>query len=268
MIDFSNLKNVLLDAAFEAGDAIMDVYHEQEDQVQYKDDKSPVTKADEEAENIILQKLSASYSAIPVIAEEAVSCGKITSTDERYFFLVDPLDGTKEFITRRQDFTVNIALIDNTLPIAGIVYAPAQRTAWLGIENRAEKILRDTNQHQPIRVSTACAETGKRAVVSLSHNSEETEAYLKNFSIAERVSYGSSIKFCMIAEGAADMYPRFGRTMEWDTAAGDAVLRAAGGRTITVDEKPLCYGKRNQANDCDFANPFFIADNSQLTDYV
>ncbi len=261
MADFSNLKTILLDTAYEAGDAIMEIYSAQSKKFEYKNDNSPVTKADQRAEAVIIEALSKSYYGTPIIAEEAVSCGNVPSIEGSSFFLVDALDGTKEFINGRSDFTVNIALIREACPVAGIVYAPVHKTAWVGIDRLAEKISNEERPDEVVRVSEQQAK-GKRVVVSHSHNNEETEAYLAKLEIAERMSCGSSMKFCMVAEGSADVYPRFGRTMEWDTAAGDAVLRAAGGRTLTIDQKPLEYGKRNQAHYNDFANPFFVADSS------
>lgn len=246
--------------ALDAGAAILDVY-EAGPSVCYKHDQSPVTEADERAEAIILERLAAAFPGIPVVAEEAVTAGRVPDINGGRFFLVDPLDGTKEFINRRNDFTVNIALIEGNVPIAGIVYAPAQRCAYVADGGRAQKLVLGqafaVEERQMIRVRTR----GERltAVASRSHGSSETEAFLVGHGVTDCTSVGSSLKFCLLAEGKADVYPRFGRTMEWDTAAGDAVLRAAGGSVVRLDGARLLYGKTRQDGDSDFANPHFIA---------
>ena len=258
-----NLKAVMEAASYAAGKEIMEIYNLAQNEVEYKDDNSPVTIADREAETVIIKTLQEHYPNIPIVAEEAASCGKLPDITNSKFFLVDPLDGTKEFICKRADFTVNIALIEDGVPVAGIVYAPAREQAWVSEGGKAEKITFKNGIEQertPISVRKP-ANGPEIAVISFSHSNDETENYLKQFNITDRTSAGSSMKFCLIAEGSADVYPRFGRTMEWDTAAGDAVLRAAGGRVVLEDgSTPLPYGKRNQAHDTDFANPFFIAD--------
>ena len=246
--------------ALAAGKAILDVYHAGPS-VSLKADNSPVTEADERAEAIILAGLKTAFPDIPVVAEEAAAAGNIPDVSGRKFFLVDPLDGTKEFINRRDDFTVNIALIEDGVPIAGIVYAPARSVAYTGIDGRAEKLViaDDLTIASRERIGCRTAAEGLTAVASRSHNSPETEAFLTEQGITSTTSVGSSLKFCMLAEGAADVYPRFGRTMEWDTAAGDAVLRAAGGITLGTDDKAFRYGKTQQSSDSDFANGHFVA---------
>ena len=196
-----------------------------------------------------------------MIAEESVAAGRIPETEGRAFFLVDPLDGTKEFINRRDDFTVNIALIRDGVPVAGIVYAPARGIAYGAEAGKAEKLTVSADFEVAERQDIRCRAMGDAltAVASRSHRSPETELFLKENGIADCTSVGSSLKFCLVAEGLADVYPRFGRTMEWDTAAGDAVLRAAGGRMEMIDGTPFTYGKKNQSHDSDFANPNFIA---------
>ena len=245
--------------ALEAGASILTVY-EAGPTVCYKDDRSPVTEADELAEAIILDRLAAAFPHIPVVAEEAVASGCVPDISCGRFFLVDPLDGTKEFINRRDDFTVNIALIEGGVPVAGIVYAPAQRCAYVADEGRAEKLVFGASvlgQRQSIRVRARGAVM--TAVASRSHCSLETEAFLAGHGVTDYTSVGSSLKFCLLAEGRADVYPRFGRTMEWDTAAGNAVLNAAGGSVVRLDGSRLSYGKMKQADDSDFANPHFVA---------
>jgi 3'(2'), 5'-bisphosphate nucleotidase len=247
-------------AAIAAGREIMQVFHDGPT-VQIKSDASPVTEADERAETIILAALSAAFPNIPVIAEEAAAAGNIPETANKSFILVDPLDGTKEFIRKSTDFTVNIALIEAGIPVLGIVYAPARGVAYIGDTSGAMKIQIDPSfmpiSRHPIQVRGQKANL--IALASRSHNSPETDAFLKQKGITDTKSVGSSLKFCLVAEGEADVYPRFGRTMEWDTAAGDAVLRAAGGITLGLDGQPLPYGKINQTHDSDFANPSFIA---------
>ncbi|MDI7860651.1 3'(2'),5'-bisphosphate nucleotidase CysQ [Rhizobiaceae bacterium n13] len=255
-----NMLKVLEQAALAAGQAILDVYSAGPS-VTLKDDASPVTEADERAEAIILARLAEAFPDIPVIAEESVAAGRIPDTDGKPFFLVDPLDGTKEFINRRDDFTVNIALIRDGVPVAGVVYAPAQGVAYSADNGRAEKLVVDSNFEIAERHEIHCraGREALTAVASRSHITPETEEFLVENDIDDCKTVGSSLKFCLVAEGLADVYPRFGRTMEWDTAAGDAVLRAAGGRVEMTDGQPFTYGKKNQFDDCDFANPGFIA---------
>ncbi len=228
--------------------------------VTQKQDSSPVTEADARAEAIILEGLRQIAPDIPVVAEEETAAGRIPETARR-FFLVDPLDGTKEFISKNGEFTVNIALIEDGAPVLGAVYAPALgQLYWGGRDGAFMADIKDgfPGLARPIRVRAAPID-GVIAVGSRSHGGPETEAYLEDFKVAGFEPAGSSLKFCLVARGDADIYPRMGRTMEWDTAAGDAVLRAAGGRVETLDGRPLAYGKRNQSGDVDFANPYFVA---------
>lgn len=242
--------------ALEAGREIMRVYR-QGGAVERKADASPVTEADRGAERIILAGLREAWSAIPCVAEEEVSAGIVPAELGEAFFLVDPLDGTKEFVNRRTDFTVNIALVRHGVPQVGVVLAPCTGRLYRGRPGLAERVEIDSGRRRPIAVRAGKAPLA--VVASRSHNTPETVEYIAGLGATEIVSVGSSLKFCLLAEGAADVYPRFGRTMEWDTAAGDAVLRAAGGSTVTLDGRPLPYGKRNQPHDTDFANPYFIA---------
>jgi len=252
--------DILEEAAIAAGAVILDVYRAAP-AVRYKLDRSPVTDADQQAERIILTRLAASFPEIPVVAEEAVAAGQIPEIGGGPFFLVDPLDGTKEFVGRNTDFTVNIALIENGEPVAGVVYAPALGILYAAIRGKAQKAIVLDNHARSEPIIIGCRSRGDRlvALASRSHNSRETEAYLADHGITDCEAIGSSLKFCLLAEGLADIYPRLSRTMEWDTAAGDAVLRAAGGETVTMDGNPLCYGKRNQGHDADFANPHFVS---------
>ncbi|TGV27860.1 3'(2'),5'-bisphosphate nucleotidase CysQ [Mesorhizobium sp. M4B.F.Ca.ET.143.01.1.1] len=246
--------------ALEAGREVMRVFHEG-CAVDRKSDSSPVTEADRESEKIILAGLRAAYPAIPCVAEEEVAAGIATPDLDGVFFLIDPLDGTKEFVNRRTDFTVNIALIRHGVPEVGVVFAPCTGRFFSGRPGRAEAIEVDGDFNITGRrtIAVRAGGTPLAVVASRSHNTPETDAFIRDLGAAEIVSVGSSLKFCLVAAAEADVYPRFGRTMEWDTAAGDAVLRAAGGMTRTLDGHPLAYGKRNQASDADFANPHFIA---------
>jgi 3'(2'), 5'-bisphosphate nucleotidase len=248
--------DMLVRLAIAAGDAIMPFYRN-DCAVSLKGDASPVTEADQAAEAIILAGLRDCAPDLPVIAEEEAAAGRIPETGAS-FALVDPLDGTREFVAGRDEFTVNIAIVHEGAPVRGVVYAPALRTLWAGdIATgawRAELAEDGTFRRQPIGVRPPPMHA-LVAVASRSHRTPETDAYLARFAIGDLVSAGSSLKFCLVAEGRADIYPRFGRTMEWDTAAGHAVLAAAGGIVVTEDGAHLRYGKRERGYD----NPFFIA---------
>ncbi len=251
------LTQTLCALALEAGAAAMAVYA-RDFETEIKADSSPVTEADELGEKIILEGLAAFAPDVPVLAEESASAGRIPDPLGDLFFLVDPLDGTKEFIKKTGEFTVNIALIEQGRPVAGVVYAPAADRLYYGGRGgawKAEIVDGVIGARDIIRVRTAPAE-GLVAVASRSHRSPETDAYLKTLEVSDFTAAGSSLKFCLVAEGAADVYPRFGRTMEWDTGAGQAVLEAAGGRVVVHPEgDPLTYGKKARG----FDNPHFIA---------
>ena len=229
-----------------AGPIIM-LEYARECEVRTKLDSSPVTVADERAEELILGLLRASAATIPIVAEESVARGAQTSIG-RGFILVDPLDGTREFISRNGEFTVNVGLVQDGAPVAGAVYAPALGRLWFGGERA---FVCDAAVGAPLpeksfwrQIQTRAAPAKNLvALASRSHCDPATEAFLAKLPIGERRSAGSSLKFCALAEGAADVYPRFAPTMEWDTAAGDAVLRAAGGVVLSVEGGPLLYGK-------------------------
>jgi sulfate adenylyltransferase subunit 2/3'(2'), 5'-bisphosphate nucleotidase len=225
-----------------------------------KKDSSPVTEADQRAEAIILAGLRHIAPGIPVIAEEEAAAGRFPTTAGT-FFLVDPLDGTKEFISKNGEFTVNIALIEDGRPVLGAVYAPALGKIYWGSVGKGAFMAEVTNGviGEARAIAVRKPEGSLIAIGSRSHGGAETQAYLEAYPVVDFVAAGSSLKFCLIAEGLADIYPRMGRTMEWDTAAGDAILRAAGGRVETLDGQPLQYGKRFQDNDGDYANPHFVA---------
>ena len=259
--DFARAAALLTDAAAKAGAAIM-AHYGQGGVVELKADDSPVTKADRDAEAIILTALKGLAPDIPVVSEE--TAGDRHAMLGPRFFLVDPLDGTKEFIKQRTDFTVNIALIEQGRPRFGLVYAPARAFLAVTIADgeaikaelrpkQAGAELADLAQTR-LRVRVAPQE-GLTALVSLSHLDTETESFLSGLTIKDRSGAGSSVKFLEIARGRADIYPRFGPTMEWVTAAGQAVLEAAGGTVVEPDGKPLRYGKTTHG----LRNPSFIA---------
>ncbi len=259
-IDLQRLANDMIAAAHEAGARILSHYGQVA--VELKDDKSPVTAADREADTVLVDTLKRIAPEIPVISEESSPSAQIAS--DKAFFLVDPLDGTKEFIHGRDEFTVNVAMIENRTPCFGIVYAPALSQAYItlasdravkfDLDARAPLPQFDSLEFEPI-TTRACDAKNLVAAVSRSHLDETTEAFLAQHGIAETHASGSSLKFCCLAEGLADVYPRFGRTMEWDTAAGHAVLAAAGGTVLDETGSPLTYGKRERGYD----NPGFVA---------
>lgn len=250
-----------MSAAREAGRAIMDVFRSEEGH-RLKDDRSPVTIADERAEAIVCAALEKAFPGLPIVAEEKAARGEGPNDPGSAFFLVDPLDGTREFIHRRREFTVNIALVLDGRPHCGLIYAPALSEIYFGGPNGAVAATLapeiDTDPlWRPIRVRAKPQEPV--ALVSRSHRTPETDAYLDKHRLSEWRTIGSSLKFCAIAKGDADIYPRFGRTMEWDTAAGHAILEAAGGSVVRADGAPLVYGSCRRGADIAFANPDFIA---------
>ncbi len=219
-------------------------------QARVKADRSPVTDADEEAEKLILAELAAAFPNIPVIAEEEAAAGRIAQVGA-HFFLVDPVDGTKEFIKRTGEFTVNIGEVVDGAPVAGVVFAPAIDRLFVGAAGEGAFEL-SGGAVKPVAARKP-PEGGMIAVSSKSHPDAQTNALLGSLNIKGHINAGSSLKFCLVAVGEADIYPRAGRTMEWDTAAGDAVLRAAGGDVSNWDYTPFTYGKPG------FENGPFIA---------
>jgi sulfate adenylyltransferase subunit 2/3'(2'), 5'-bisphosphate nucleotidase len=251
------LTPALLDAlgalAVCAGEATLRFY-EGDSGVETKADGSPVTKADLASEAVILPGLARLAPGVPVVSEESADSAPATGD---LFFLVDPLDGTKEFISRNGEFTVNIALIENGAPVLGVVQAPALGRLWIGAAGLGAWEIGADGARRALKTRPAPA--ALTAIGSRSHGGAETARWLERLNVENFVAAGSSLKFCLIAAGEADVYPRHGRTMEWDTAAGDAVLRAAGGIVTRFDGTALDYGKRDQAHDSDFANPHFVA---------
>lgn len=260
MVEHASLLDDLIRISVDAGIVIMKVY-ESDIAVEQKADQSPVTQADRLGEEVILKGLAAVAPDIPVVAEEAAAAGHIPEVG-RQFFLVDPLDGTKEFIKKNGEFTVNIALIEEGKPTAGVIFVPAKKTLYAGFGNVA--FTQDIDPHIPDPMASAssrrtiAARMGDRtalvAVASRSHRDSKTDEYLNQYNIADMVAAGSSLKFCLVAEGTADIYPRHGPTMEWDTAAGHAIVNAAGGSVTRLDGTPLLYGKTGE----NFKNPYFV----------
>lgn len=255
-MDLEKLVAVMRSAALEAGAAIMKVYGAEDFDVKVKSDDSPVTEADEAADAIISRHLRAAFPDVTLVTEEQADSHGL-SADR--FLIVDPLDGTKEFIKRRGDFTVNIALVEGGTPVRGIVYAPAKERLFyttaegVSVEEAGPFDPEVPGRLDPITVSTP-DNSALRVVASKSHRDQATDDYINKYDHADMKSAGSSLKFCLVATGEADIYPRLGRTMEWDTAAGDAVLRGAGGHVIRFDDHtPFTYGKPG------YENPFFIA---------
>jgi 3'(2'), 5'-bisphosphate nucleotidase len=257
-IDRDAIAEIFAEIAIEAAVAVMAVYS-CDSHARRKPDKSPVCDADENAEAIILERLAVRLPDLPVLAEEAAAHGKKTVPGST-FILVDPVDGTREFLSHNGEFTINIGLIVEGEPRAGVVYAPALRQLWLGGAKASSCIvapgalLPPPSERREIHVRPAPRQ-GLTALASRSHSDPETEAFLAQLPILERRAAGSSLKFCAVAEGDADVYPRFGQTMEWDTAAGDAILRAAGGVVRDPAGAPLLYNKSAQS----YRNGAFVA---------
>jgi 3'(2'), 5'-bisphosphate nucleotidase len=255
-MDYTDLMVEMRRAAILAGDRIMEIYNSDDFEVRSKSDESPVTEADEAADALISQRLRATYPDVALVTEEQAGSHDINATT---FLIVDPLDGTKEFVQRRGDFTVNIALVEDGVPVRGIVYAPAKGRLFYttatgeSVEESGPFDPETVGAVSPIRVRTP-DNAALFVVASKSHRDAATDDYISKYNVADLKSAGSSLKFCLVATGEADIYPRLGRTMEWDTAAGDAVLRGAGGHVVSFDDHaPFDYGKPG------FANGFFIA---------
>lgn len=252
---YAELNRVLVPLAIETGRIVYEFYNA-DFNIQHKNDKSPVTDADHAAEAYIIERLAKHWPEITVVAEEMCAGGTIPPATD-IFFLVDPLDGTKEFINKRDEFTVNIGLIVNGAPYYGVVFAPALGDLYVSLE--CEKAghafidpahltegtaVTDFDKTEFKEISTReWGTVGLGAVVSRSHMDEKTAEFLRNNNISDEIASGSSLKFCKIAAGAADIYPRFGPTMEWDTAAGHGVVCAAGGIVVDGQGKPFKYGK-------------------------
>jgi 3'(2'), 5'-bisphosphate nucleotidase len=260
-LEHERLARALLPSVLEAG-AIEMHYYRSGVAIERKADASPVTAADREAEAVLLAALARIAPGVPVVAEEAVARDAAPRISDA-FFLVDPLDGTREFVNQRDEFTVNVALVHSGKPVFGIVFAPAlgdlcvtlgparaghAHVAAVTAADAAAIDFADIRTRQPDRQALI-------AVASRSHYAAEADRFLARYHVARRRNAGSSLKFCLLARGEADIYPRIGPTMEWDTAAGHAVLAAAGGSVTELDGAPLVYGKADKG----FLNPGFVA---------
>lgn len=250
-IRLSVLLNQIEQIALQAGAAIMEIYR-RDFTVEEKADKSPLTEADKAANDIIVAGLQALPEAIPVLTEEAVAEFTGADTEGRYW-LVDPLDGTKEFIKRNGEFTVNIALIERGRPVLGVVVAPALNVTYLGAEGVGAFKTDSAGDRQEIQVCQHQPDRSWRVVGSRSHASQETLDWLQPLGDYELIPMGSSLKICLVAEGEADLYPRLGPTCLWDTGAAHAVVNAAGGRLETPDGKVLTYDNTSET-----LNPWFV----------
>ena len=250
-LPISSITNAIRKIALLAGEEILAIYNS-DFSVRSKEDRSPVTAADEASEKLIIDHLSHLEPTLPVLAEESFAGGAVPDVSNGTFWAVDPLDGTKEFVNRNGEFTVNIGLISDGTPAAGVVYAPARRRLYVAAGPGTATAEINGRARTPISARTMNSKA-LIAVASRSHRDKQTDKYLESLRVAELTSAGSSLKFCEIASGEADVYPRFGPTMEWDTAAGHAVLAAAGGSVETVDGTELRYGKPG------FCNSAFIA---------
>jgi len=240
--DFEFLK----ETALKASEKILEIYHNEDFSkvVDFKDDNSPLTLADKASHKIIEEELLKKYPDIPLISEEGQQIDYETRKDFEYYWLIDPLDGTKEFIKRNGEFTINIALIKKNIPVVGLIYVPVKSVLYYGEEAGALKI--EHGEKNSIKVNNRHNQL--TAVRSASHASPEEDKILKEHDVVKTISRGSSLKFCMVAEGSADIYYRHGPTMEWDTAAGQAIVIAAGGKVLNQEGEPFAYNKKNMLN--------------------
>jgi 3'(2'), 5'-bisphosphate nucleotidase len=246
-----NLIEPVVALATEAGQAILEVYAT-DFGVQAKSDESPLTQADLASHRRIAAGLRSLTPEIPIISEE----DGLPPFEERKhwprYWLIDPLDGTKEFVNRNGEFTVNIALIDAHRPVFGVVHVPVQQKTYVGCEGRGAELRAGDTPAVAIRVADRSAQP-VRVVGSRSHRGASLDAYLERLGESDMVPMGSSLKFCVVAEGGADIYPRLGPTSEWDTAAAQAVVEQAGGQVLRLDGKPLSYNEKEE-----ILNPFFM----------
>lgn len=256
MIDYNMLMVEMRKLSLKAGARIMEIYAADDVDVRAKSDQSPVTAADEAADAIISAGLRSAFPDVMLVTEEQASTHRETAD---VFLIVDPLDGTKEFIQKRGDFTVNIALVENGIPTRGVVYAPARDRMFYTLADG--RTVEETGPFDPAAAGPTRAisvsdpdNSALMVVASKSHRDQATDDYINKYDVKDMKSAGSSLKFCLVATGEADFYPRLGRTMEWDTAAGQAILTGAGGQVVRFDDhSPLSYGKPG------YENPFFIA---------
>jgi 3'(2'), 5'-bisphosphate nucleotidase len=247
----TELATAVADIAAAAGRAILEIYREGFE-VTHKEDRSPLTQADLASHRLIRDALAVLTPAMPLLSEESADIDFAIRSAWSEYWLVDPLDGTKEFISRNGEFTVNIALVRGSQPVLGVVHVPVSGVTYLGVVGRGASKQAAGSGPEPIRVRVPCADP-VRVVGSRSHANPRLRQYLEPLGRYELVSMGSSLKFCLLAEGKADLYPRLGPTSEWDTAAAHAVVVAAGGHIVTLDNRPLQYNRKSS-----FLNPDFI----------
>jgi len=250
-MDLKALVEPIVALAEEAGRAILEVYST-DFEVQSKADESPLTQADLASHRCIAAGLESLTPDVPVISEESGLPNFAERSTWSTYWLIDPLDGTKEFVNRNGEFTVNIALIDNNRPILGVVHVPVHDKTYVGCEGLGAERRERGAEPQEIQVAASSGDT-VRVVGSRSHRGASLDAYLSALGKHDMVPMGSSLKFCVVAEGGADIYPRLGPTSEWDTAAAQAVVEQAGGRVVTLDGKPMKYNEKN-----DILNPHFF----------
>ncbi|MDQ0637529.1 3'(2'), 5'-bisphosphate nucleotidase [Pedobacter sp. W3I1] len=246
MIDAIDI-NAILEIAVEAGKAILKVYNEDDFEVSTKTDLSPLTKADKIANDLICRELKRLYPTIPIISEEGKSISYGERKNWESYWCVDPLDGTKEFIKRNGEFTVNIALIHNQVPVLGVIYIPVQNLLYYGSE--ASGSYKQIPGEDPIQIKAIHKNDEWTAAVSRSHADGEEKAILSDYPIVNFIAVGSSLKFCLLAEGKAQIYLRTGPTMEWDTAAGHAIILFSGCHINTLSGKPMLYNKESLLNE-------------------
>ncbi|MBK6913344.1 MAG: 3'(2'),5'-bisphosphate nucleotidase CysQ [Ignavibacteriales bacterium] len=238
--------NKIIEIAKNAGDGIMSIYQTDSFEVEMKSDNSPLTRADKASHSVIAKGLSKLYPDIPILSEEGKSIPFETRKNWSHFWLVDPLDGTKEFIKKNDEFTVNIAFIKNAVPIAGVIYVPAQEVMYYGVVGKGA--YKKIGEQAPVEITVSQnLEEGLIAVKSRSHSSEDEEKFFANYNIIDTISVGSSLKFCMVAEGKAQIYYRNGPTWEWDTGAGHAIVSASGGKVSGIGQD-LNYNKESLLN--------------------
>ncbi len=252
-----DLKDSLIQISREAGEKILEIYNDPQlfEKIDTKADDSPLTLADRSANSLIVEQLSSLTPEIPILSEEGKNIPYSERSSWTKFWLVDPLDGTKEFIKRNGEFTVNIALIDNQRPVMGVVHVPVTNTTYFADKDQGAWMIKDNEPAERIEAQPFNMEhKGLRIVCSRSHMSEEVEQYVNQFEQPELVSMGSSLKFMVLAEGKADIYPRLAPTMEWDTGAAQIIVEEAGGIVIDNNtQQPLQYNKEV------LRNPYFIA---------
>ena len=254
---FEPLLPRIITIAKAAGQGIMTIYNQPAGKIVLKSDQSPLTEADLISNHIIVSELTKLTPDVPILSEESVAIPYEQRADWQRFWLVDPLDGTKEFIKHNDEFTVNIALIDHGIPVLGVVYAPALGVCYSGALDEGAFVERKQEPARRIHISPRNENDRLKIVASRSHRDARTSALLEHLGPHECISMGSSLKFCLVAEGSADFYPRLGPTMEWDTAAAHAVVNAAGGKVCTLSGEALRYNK------ADLHNPeFFVLDSS------